>query len=555
MSNTKCVNWAERLQRGQIPFNRAKLPMRTKKAKRFAAIFDRLRVGDLDGEPMTSELPNTSWVRDIGMAVWGGNTVKECLICCPKKQSKSTFGSLLFLAAFLAETKPRQTFTILAPSIGIAGITFAAIEAAIQADQTLSDLCHVRSYTREITNRDTGATLTVRAFEKSASTGLKGSVLLDESWLLGEKATGQKLRAQIRGALAASDTAKIVHLTTTSDDPPRGFWADLLSYARQVRDGEVMDPAFLPVIWEPWPDCPDPFEDESVWPKLMPSFPHIAAPEFYRSMIAEAKASGPAAIARDKAQFFNWTPETASAGADGWLVADMLPRLVERISIADLFAQSDVIAAGCDLGGLSDLSSLEFLGVKGDRWMVAARAWATPTVWQVNTSSASAFDDFVADGDLVRIEPGQDLDGILDLLEQARDTGKLTALGIDPAGAQQLTDHLAATPGFQIVADPDDLSGFGDVPILGVGQTALKLSPALRTIERQADQGLLRVSDARLMQWSFGNVRIGRHGAADHVDRSRQQDKIDVIAAILDAVSVYLVVPEPIAFDTACLMG
>ena len=100
-------------------------------------------------------------------------------------------------------------------------------------------------------------------------TGLRGSVLVDELWLTGENASTDRLRAQIRGALASDPTAKIVYISTVSGTLPRGMFANLLEYGRNVRDGKIIDDSFLPVFYEPWPGCPDPMKDESVWPLIL----------------------------------------------------------------------------------------------------------------------------------------------------------------------------------------------------------------------------------------------------------------------------------------------
>jgi phage terminase large subunit-like protein len=42
----------------------------------------------------------------------------------------------------------------------------------------------------------------------------------------------------------------VISITTQSDAPPTGVFNDKLSYARKVRDGEVDDRKFLPVIYE-----------------------------------------------------------------------------------------------------------------------------------------------------------------------------------------------------------------------------------------------------------------------------------------------------------------
>lgn len=557
LSATACVDWKERMARGQAPINRARLPINTPEAKRFGAIFDKLRVGDLAGSPKTSELPNFGWLRDAGCALWGGPTIRECLLSCGKKNSKSNGGALLFLAAFLANKTPRQQFTILAPSIGIAEICFGAVTAAIESDPELAQLTHVKGYTRTIEHRRLGSILSVKAIDKSATTGLKGSVLLDESWLLGEKSTATKAMAQVRGAIASNPDAKLLHISTTSDDVPRGTWAELLRYARGVRDGRIDDPAFLPILYEYWRELePNDFPPEEDWPKLLPSFPHIAGPEYYRSAIASSVENGAAGIALTKAQLFNITPETAMAGAESWSVARVLPKITTPgLSIESIVETCESVAVGVDLGGFDDLTAITAIGVVSDQWHVATRAWATDGVWKGNQSSRTIFDDAVAAGDLFRIEPGDDVPAIIDILRDANSAGKLAVVGMDGAGAADLLDLLEVETGFQIVTDPDQTEGYGTTSVMGISQTARGLHPALKSLERKAEAGRLRISDQPLLAWCLANTRIARVGAADAIDRSRRQDKIDCVAALLTGTAALLIRPKVDEFDVEALVG
>ncbi|EEW0630453.1 terminase large subunit, partial [Escherichia coli] len=46
----------------------------------------------------------------------------------------------------------------------------------------------------------------------------------------------------------------VVYTTTQSNEPPAGVFRQKLQYARDVRDGKIHDPHFLPVIFEHPPE-------------------------------------------------------------------------------------------------------------------------------------------------------------------------------------------------------------------------------------------------------------------------------------------------------------
>jgi Phage Terminase len=53
-------------------------------------------------------------------------------------------------------------------------------------------------------------------------------------------------------------------IISTKSPDPHSVMSEVTDYARQIRDGVVVDESFVPVIYEV-PDDIDPLEDESVW--------------------------------------------------------------------------------------------------------------------------------------------------------------------------------------------------------------------------------------------------------------------------------------------------
>jgi phage terminase large subunit-like protein len=52
------------------------------------------------------------------------------------------------------------------------------------------------------------------------------------------------------GGLVSRPEGFVISITTQSDEPPAGVFKDKLTYARDVRDGKIVDRKFLPVIYE-----------------------------------------------------------------------------------------------------------------------------------------------------------------------------------------------------------------------------------------------------------------------------------------------------------------
>ena len=193
-----------------------------------------------------------------------------------------------------------------------------------------------------------------------------------------------------------------------------------------------------------------------------------------------------------------------------------------------------------DLGGLDDLTGLAAVGIDpdGNHWRVAVRAWITPAAYNRHVQFQSLFDDFVEQGDLRVVEPGEDIRDITALAEGALAAGKLRAVGVDPAQAAALVDSLDALDG--LLSSPEG----DEVPIHGIRQTAYHLSPALRTIEHRAATKEITFADQPIMRWNLNNATIKETGATQQIVREGNRAKIDCCAALLDSATAALAVKE-----------
>ncbi|MEP3331662.1 terminase TerL endonuclease subunit [Sedimentitalea sp.] len=543
--STACTDWAERLQAQQVPLA-PRLP--TPEGERTAAALGRLRLSDKIGKPLLSELPNIGWVSQITSAIFGDANIREAFVLTPKKQGKSALFGLAFFAAFLLDKRPQASWTIVSPTLGISDLVFGLISGAIEADKQLQQRYRVQAHIRTVTNLATGATLVVKSFSLEALTGLRGSVLLDEVHLVGANKNGSKIQTQLKGALAVDPATRIVYVSTQSDTEPKGMFAELLTHARAVRDGTITDDAFLPVLYEPWKDCPDPLATPDVWPCLLPSYPHVGDKRFYEGIAASALRAGPVKAAVERSQFFN-VEIGQDQTAETWHMVSALPKLAtSRITVDSIIARCEHVAVGIDLGGAVDWTGLGIIGTDADGiWHATARAYAQQKAIDAN-EHASTCEGFIADGDLRVIRPGADIDAILDIIQRIDEAGKLHAIGVDPAGAVDLVEKLEAAS-FPLSEGPQDAN-----PVMGIGQSAFRLNPAVRTLERRADEGRIRFDKSRMLRWCFSNcIAVERTNVTEITKRGRDE-KFDPVAALLDAAST-LILRRQAVFDAACLIG
>lgn len=75
-------------------------------------------------------------------------------------------------------------------------------------------------------------------------------VFIDELWLFGKNPRADAMLLEATGGLASRPEGFVIFATTQSDDPPAGAFLSRLLYARGVRDGRIVDPAFYPILYE-----------------------------------------------------------------------------------------------------------------------------------------------------------------------------------------------------------------------------------------------------------------------------------------------------------------
>lgn len=135
------------------------LPLDELEAARAAAIFDRLHLPDVPGQPTLGEAAG-DWFRDVVRAVFGSiddatgiRQVPGVFLLVPKKNSKTTNGAALMLTALLMNERPNAAFALFGPTQEIADLAFAAVSGMVAADKDLDTLLHVRDHLKTVVIR------------------------------------------------------------------------------------------------------------------------------------------------------------------------------------------------------------------------------------------------------------------------------------------------------------------------------------------------------------------------------------------------------------------
>lgn len=539
--STACPDWQERLvgRRSIIP-----APIFASEAQAGLEVMGDLRLVDVPGQPRFGDCA-PPWQLDLAAALLGSldpetgrRLISEFMLLVSKKNAKSGLAALLMLTVAIRTWRRESELGIVAPTISVADNSYAPLRAAIKADPELSQLFHVQDHRRTVRNRANGVTLQVIAADSQTAAGKKFSgVLIDELWLFGKNPRAADLMREITGGLAARPEGFVVTLTTMSDEPPAGVFKEKLEYARGVRDGRIVDSSFLPVLYE----MPAAMLENGEARKLEnfyitnPSLGYSVDPPFLERELKKATEAGPAALAGFLAKHANIEVGLALQSST-WSAAERWEQASDRdLTLDELLARSEVVTVGIDLGGLDDMGAVAALGRDRETgaWLAWCRAWLFKGAVEVRKSNATVYEGFERDGDLVIVQQvGEDLDGIVEVVERVQQSGLLDKVGADPHGTPELLDRLLAL-GLEAGRD-----------VVGVSQ-GWRLFPAITTVERKLAEGSLAHAGQPLMSWAMGNAKVEVRGNAKAIQKSAAGvAKIDPVIALLCAVHVMNLNPQ-----------
>lgn len=535
--STACPDWEKRIVAGEslIPI----APLNADEAQAALDVFKALRVTDLPGKPTFGEVC-APWVFEFVAAIFGASDpetgdqlISEFLLCISKKNTKSTIAAGIMLTALILNWREDEELLILAPTIEVAQNSYKPAAAMVRADPELSDLLHVQDHLRTIAHRITKAALKVVAADTDTVSGKKsGRILIDELWVFGKRPNADAMLREATGGLVSRPEGFVIYLTTQSDAPPAGVFKDKLDYARDVRDGRIVDRRFLPVIYE-FPKAlidAEGYLDPANFYITNPNMGRSVSQEWLERELGKELAKDAATRATFLAKHLN-VEIGMNLRSNRWAGADFWARRGDpALTFEAVLDRSEVVVIGVDGGGLDDLFGLCVLGRDRETkdWLAWSHAWAHVGVLDRRKAIAPRLRDFERAGNLTIVDDKlADVSAIVDVVREVKDRGLLASVAVDPAGLGELVDALA-----EIDVTPED----GQV--IGAAQGYAMMN-AIKTAERKLANGTLWHEGSPLMDWAVGNLKIEPTATAIRATKQNAGDaKIDPVMALFDAVTV-----------------
>lgn len=534
--DTSCKDWESRIVRRESLITAP--PLFQGQADEAWEVFGGLRLVDVAGQPLMREacLP---WVKDWVQVIFGAydeengrRLINEFFFMVSKKNGKSTIAAGIMLTALILNWRPSAELLILSPTKEIADNSYKPIRDMIKADDDLLSLLKVQDYFRTITHNGNGATLKVVAADSDTVSGKKASfVFVDELHEFGKQAKASNMLLEATGGLASRPDGFVIYATTQSAEPPTGAFLDKLKYARKVRDGEIKDLRFLPVIYE----FPKAMLEDGAHKNLENAY--VTNPNWGASVdIERITQLHSQAVESGEGQFKEFLAKHLNveiglnlrsdrwAGADFWLQQGIEP----AISPEWLIENCEVIDGGIDGGGLDDLLGMALVGRHKitRKWYLWTHAWAHPSVMERRKEIAPRLLDFAKQGNLTLVENiGDDVREVAEICARCEESGLLDKIGADPAGLGSILEALAE-------------AGVPEEKVVGISQ-GWKMTGAIKTTERKLAEGELIHGGQPLMAWCVGNAKVEPRGNAVIITKQASgTGKVDPLLATFNAVTL-----------------
>lgn len=522
-------------------------PIFPAQAEQALAVFKALKIVDAPGSPTFGE-SCAPWVYELVASIFGAydpdsgrRLITEWFVLIPKKNSKSTIAAGIMMTALILNWRQSGEYTVIAPTIEVAGNAFSPARDMVSKDEELDALMHVQGHIKTITHRESNATLKVVAADSNTVSGKKSiGTLVEELWLFGKQINAEAMFREAIGGLASRPEGFVIYVTTQSDDPPAGVFRQKLQYARDVRDGKIIDPGFVPIIWEHPPEMVGSGEHLKLENLAMvnPNMGFSVDQQFLEREFKKAEIEGGDSFRGFLAKHGNVEigmnlRSDRWAGADFWQAQSKAPGL----TLDQLLYRCEVVDVGIDGGGLDDLLGLAVIGRDKETrdWVLWTHAWAHPSVLERRKSEASRFKDFERDGDLTIVKQiGDDVYQVAEICARCEASGMLDKIGADPAGLGGILEALTQA----------------DIPeekVIGI-QQGWRMTGAIKTTERKLAEGGLIHGGQKMMDWCVGNAKIEPRGNAIIITKQAAGfAKIDPLLAAFNAITLMSLNPEPVA--------
>ncbi len=437
---------------------------------------------------------------------------RTCYIEVPRKNGKSTLCAALALYMLCADGEPGAEIVSAASDRQQARLVFEVAQGMIRQNRELLNRLNLQQHAIRYGSN------WYKAISAEANTkhGFNcHAVIYDEI----HSAPDRSLWDVLATSTGARTQPLIMAITTAGHDTASICW-ELHEYARKVKQGEIDDPTFLPVLYAA--DRSDDWTKPETWAKANPGYGSICHREYFEQEVNRCRANPSQVNTFLRLHLNIWT-----AGATRWITDEQFmngahPIPDERLKGLPLYC-------GLDLSSTKDLTAVAMLWRDDERDLFYLKCHHFVNEEKAQSKALSGGVDYLTfqRAGLVTITPGNvtDMEAVRDWIMQLAQQYEISALAFDRWMSHMVVPYLDG-----IECEP-------------FGQGYASQSYPTKELERLMCQGKIIHDGHAVLRWQLGCVNLARD-EADNVKvtkkKNSESQKVDGIVSSIMALGIYL---------------
>lgn len=486
--------------------------------------------GKLAGEPFELE----PWqVAVIGnLFGWvdkdGFRRYREMLLYVPRKNGKSPMCAGIGAYVFFADRESGQQDYLAAADREQAGMLFRHVKGMIENNPAMLERCRIyggraeAGQSRSCVKPDGSFLRVVSADASTKHGGNSHLILVDEL----HAQPNRELVDVLQTSMASANRPQPLAIWITTADYMRpSICNDKYEYACGVRDGQIQDPRFLPVIYESLPE--DDWTSPETWAKANPNLGVSVSTEYMEREVAKAQHD-PAYEMTFRRLHLNQRTQAAVK----WLPMERWDKCDELA--ADIWTRP--CFGGLDLSSTEDLTAFALLWPEheedenGVPQLVAVdcivRFWVPrETATTRARRDGVPYQAWLRQGHIEETEGDWiDYERIKRAIVEASEQYNLVKIGCDKWNAVPMIQSLTTEHGIECEI---------------VSQAIASLSVGSKRLIDLLKRGKFRHDRNPVLRWNAGNA-IADQDAAGNVKPSKRKsaEKVDGITAVVNGLTV-----------------
>ena len=472
--------------------------------------------GKKAGKPFDIEDAN-GWMANVVRLLWGwqdettGNRrFRQCYLTCARKNSKSTLGAGIALLSLIYDKEPSAEIFSCAASRDQAKLLFDIAVGMVRQSPILSKLLEVTK--NSIILKSSGSVYKVISADANVQHGANCSLCLFDE-LHCQK--NRELWDVMITSMAARKQPLMVAMTTAGSGRDTIAF-EVHTYAERVRDNEIKDQHFLPVIYDKGKHAWD--SDEALY-SANPSLGYSIDLEYLQKERQRAKDQASFSSSFRRLHVNEWVESDVS-----FFTSNDLEKCLVDFDVNMLKGRDCV--AGLDLSATTDLTalSLVFPDVDGKTYCLGNAWLPTSNIFRAEKRDGLPYASWADLGYLERTEGNVvDYNRIKAVLLDAASKYRILGIGCDPWNSNHFINELVEEHNF---------------PILKVRQGFYTLSNPCKRLEGLVMKGEF-LYNSPLVRSHFASTRMVLDENENYrPSKAKSTSRIDMLAATLNAFAV-----------------